>query len=308
LILEIVVPVVALILCGYGLAQTRLMPQAGVDGISNFVIYVAVPGLLFRAGARLFDGGAIDLDIWWAYFGGCAVVFTATQLLTGRWFRIGLGERALAGMGASYGNTVMLGIPLALSLYGERGVLLTSTIIAINGMLYYSLVTACIELGRGKDAHPVVIVRQTVRALLTNPVLVPMLLGLAWGAARWPLPRVAEVFLDHLGAAVGPTALFALGGSMVQFRIAGDLHQVSIIVLMKMLLHPLVVWLLGVYVFELAPVTLGVATLIAALPTGVNTFMLARQHEVAVARCGSAVLISTAVGIVTLPLVLALLT
>jgi len=186
LIVEIVIPVFALILCGYGMAHTRLMPQAGVDGISHFVIYVAVPGLLFRAGARLFGGTPIDLEIWWAYFGGCALVFPLTLLLSGRVFGIGLGERALAGMGASYGNTVMLGIPLALSLYGERGVLLTSTVIAINGMIYYSVVTACIELGKGRDAHLRVIARQTLRALLTNPVLVPMLLG--WPGARWAGP------------------------------------------------------------------------------------------------------------------------
>ena len=133
LIFEIVIPVFALVLCGYGLAHTRLMPQSGVDGLNNFVIYVAVPGLLFRAGAGLFDGSVIDLEIWFVYFGGCAVIFPLTLLLSGRLFGVGLGERAVAGMSASYGNTVMLGIPLAFSLYGEQGVLLTSTVIAING-------------------------------------------------------------------------------------------------------------------------------------------------------------------------------
>ncbi len=304
MIFEIVIPVFALVMCGYGMAHTRLMPQAGVDGISNFVIYIAVPGLLFRAGANLFDGSAIDLDIWSAYFSGCAVVFFVTLFLSKRMFNIGLGERAVAGMGGSYGNTVMLGIPLALSLYGEHGVLLASTVIAINGMIYYSLVTTLIEVGKGQDANMAVIFKRTLFALLTNPVVVPMACGVAWGASGWPLPNVLEVFLNHLGAAVGPTALFALGGSMVQFRIAGDLQQVSFILVMKMIAHPLAVWCLGFYVFELAPVTLGVATLLAALPTGVNTFMLARQHNVLVARAGSAVLLSTGIGVVSLPLVL----
>ncbi len=307
MIFEIVIPVFALVLCGYGLAHTRLMPLAGVDGLNNFVIYVAVPGLLFRAGARLFDGSVIDLDIWLAYFGGGAVIFLLSLWMSGRLFGIGLGERAVAGMSASYGNTVMLGIPLAFSFYGEQGVLLTSTVIAINGMIYYAVVTALIEIGKGQGAHWAVIFRRTLFALVTNPVLVPMLLGLAWGASGWPLPGVAVAFLDYLSAAVGPTALFALGGGMVQFRIAGDLHQVSLILILKLIAHPLAVWSLGYYVFDVAPVTLGVATLLAALPTGVNAFMLARQHEVFIARAGSTVLISTALGIVSLPVVLALL-
>ncbi len=306
MIFEIVIPVFALVLCGYCLAHTRLMPQAGIDGISHFVIYVAVPGLLFRAGARLFDGTVIDLDIWLAYFGGCAVVFPLTLWLSGRLFGTALGESAVAGMSASYGNTVMLGIPLAMSLFGEQGVLLTSTVIAINGMIYYALVTTLVELGKGRDAHIAVIFKRTLRALITNPVLLPMLLGLAWGASGWVLPGVVDAFVNQLSAAVGPTALFALGGSMVQFRIAGDLHQVSLILFMKMIAHPIAVWCLGRYVFELTPVTLGVATLLAALPSGVNAFLLARQYDVFVARAGSCVLISTALGIITLPLVLAL--
>jgi predicted permease len=72
-------------------------------------------------------------------------------------------------------------------------------------------------------------------------------------------------------------------------------------------LQPLCVWLLARFVFDLQPIWVAVATLAAALPTGANFYMMAQRYDVFLQRATSTVLVSTALSIVTLSMLLALL-
>ena len=107
------------------------------------------------------------------------------------------------------------------------------------------------------------------------------------------------------GRGAVPCALFALGATMAGYRIAGDLKDSVAITALKLGLHPLLVWLLATEVFAVSPLHTAVATIVAALPVGVNVFILARAYDTYVRRSASAVLISTALSVLTTGLVLA---
>ena len=129
--------------------------------------------------------------------------------------------------------------------------------------------------------------------------------GLVWSLAGPPLPDLLDRFLDLLGRGAVPCALFALGATMTGYRIAGDLKDSAAIVALKLGLHPLIVWLVATQIFALSPLHTAVATIVASLPVGVNVFILARAYDTYVRRSASAVLISTALSVVTTGLVLA---
>lgn len=309
-VLSIVLPVFGVILAGYLVARTRLFDEAAVRGLSAFVFWIAIPALLFRTLARgAVDQGA-DFSIAYAYFLACLLQFLLTLALGRLAFgRTGV-EAALMAMGAVFSNTVMLGIPLIYTAFGEAGVAAIMLIIAFHSTILIPMATIAVEIARGTAGEGAgggmaAILPKTLGSLLRNPVVLALAAGLVWSLAGLPLPGLLDRFLDLLGRGAVPCALFALGATMAGYRIAGDLKDSVAITALKLGLHPLLVWLLATEVFAVSPLHTAVATIVAALPVGVNVFILARAYDTYVRRSASAVLISTALSVLTTGLVLA---
>ena len=307
LILEIVVPIFGLVVLGYLLARTPLLTVEGTKGLSQFVFYCAIPALLFRAGTRLFTAEPLEPGLLVAFFGGGLTIQLGIMLWLWKVRGRSLPEATMAGLCAAFTNTVMLGLPLAYSLFGDRGLLLTSSVIAANGLIYHTLTTTLIELGQGKGSSPLGNVLSGLAALVRNPILMGMAIGIVWGAVGIPIPAPAAKMIDLLAAAAPPVALFALGASLVQFKLAGDLGELAWITMVKLIVSPALVGTIGYFVAGLTGDTLALAILLASTPVGINPFLIATRYGVYVQRCGSAVLVTTGFSILSLTVLIALL-
>jgi len=107
-----------------------------------------------------------------------------------------------------------------------------------------------------------------------------------------------------LGATAAPCALFAMGGTLRQHRISGNRVEISSLVAIKLLLHPLLVWILGTWVFTMAPLWTHVAVVMAALPAGVTTYLFAQRYQASIPTAISTVFLSTLLSILSLSLLL----
>jgi len=305
---ETVLPIFGLVLCGYLVARARLLSEEGLRGLTGFVFYVAIPALLFRIMAASDLPRTADLGVLLAYFGGGVAVFALAAALGRAAFKLGLPELAVMGMGTAFSNAVMLGIPVVLTVFGEPGLVPLTLIITFQAAVLFPLTAVLIEVGRGGEGGIGRVAGATARSLAGNPVILAILAGVAFGATGLGVPTPFQTFLKLLAGAAAPCALFALGGSLAAFNIAGDLKQSASVVLLKLFLHPLLVWLLARYVFELTPLWTAVATVTAAMPCGANVFVFARQYDVFVNRTAAALLISTALSVVTVAALIASLT
>jgi malonate transporter len=306
-VIEVVVPVFGLIACGYLLARTPLLSAEGLRGLTNFVFYVAIPALLFRTLGRGLPGDTLDLSIIYAYFGGCAVLYALTMAVGRFAFGIGFVEQALFGMGAVFSNTVMLGIPLVFTAFGEAGMAPITLIVAFHSVLLIGSTTILVEFGRNDGEGVGASVLASLLALVKNPVIVALIVGVGWGVLSLPIPPVLDRFVALLSGAAAPCALAALGASLVQFKLGGDLRESAVLSLLKLVVHPVIVWLFATYLFPMDPVWRAVAVIVAALPVGANVFVLAQKYDIYVARSASGVLITTVVSVFTVGLLIALL-
>lgn len=304
-VLQIVIPIFALILCGWGFARGGLLPAGGARAVGVFVFSLAIPALLFRAMAR----GLPELDQAWgllaAYYGGTCLIFLGAELLGRRPFGIGAAERAVMGMSAGFSNVVVIGLPLIALAYGPDGLVPAVLIIAFHAPSLITGTTLLVEVAQGHGEGGLRVARATFGSLVRNPIVVGVLAGVVWGALGLGIPAPLGRFLDLLAGAAAPAALFALGASLVEFRIRGALRESLTVVVMKLALHPLLVWLLAL-VFGLPPLWTAIAVLCAGLPTGVNAFLLAQRHDVYVQRSATEVLVSTLASVVTLSILLSL--
>jgi predicted permease len=245
----------------------------------------------------------VDLTIMLAYYAAALTVYAialATGLLL---FRLPLQEAALFGMGSTFSNSVLLGIPLVFLAFEEQGVLPLMLIISVHPLILITVSTILIEVGRGsagaERTNWAAIGLAAVLSLLKNPIIVGMLVGVLYGLTGFGFHPIAERFIEFLGRAAAPCALFALGASLTRYRIAGDLPQVGVMAAFKLLLMPTLVWVSTHYVFPIEPLWGAIATINAAMASGANVFVLASRYDIFVARAASLVLISTALAAIS---------
>jgi malonate transporter and related proteins len=306
-ILDLILPIFGFIVLGYALGRSPILGGDSAKGLSQFVFYCAIPALLFRAGSRVFGTEALSANLLIAFYSAGVGLHLGLSLWLWRVRGRPLAEAALAGMTSVFTNTVMLGLPLAQALYGDRGLLLASSVIAINGMLYYSLTTTLIELGRGEGGSAWRQVLGGLKGLTRNPILIAMAAGLGWGALGWSIPGPAARMIDLLAAAAAPVALVSLGATLSQFKLAGDLVEAGWLTALKLAAYPALAGGIGHFILGMEGDMLAITILLAALPCGVNPFLLARRYDIYVQRCGSAILLTTVFGILTLSLLIAVL-
>jgi hypothetical protein len=311
IIVTSVLPLFSVILIGFGAGRLRIVDEAGVRTLVTFVFCFAMPALIFRLMAT---GDVMAVEGWpvvLAYFTAQLPIFLGGLMIGGWLFRQSMSEMVIQAFGSSFSNGVLLGLPLVLSLHGERagvpGLLIIMLDIAI-----FSAVTLLLEIARvegGAEPAPGVRRRLGVLALsvLRNPLIAASVLGVAFGLTALPLPGALDKTLSFLGQAGPPAGLFALGATLGQRRLGGQAGPVGAMIVLKLLLHPLLAWVVATRLFVLDPVAAHVALLFAAGPVGANVYVFAAHYRAAVATSATAILLSTAASLFTLSLLTLLL-
>ena len=173
-------------------------------------------------------------------------------------------------------------------------------ILGFHSALLFTLTTVVAEVGAGVGVPVPRLLRNVGTGLVTNPILWGIGGGLVLNFLALPLPDVLDQLAAMLGGAALPTALFALGANLSRFRLTRTLRESLALTALKTLVQPALIYVLGAYVFVLAPVSLAVAVTMAALPTGINAYLFGARYDAAIPEATSTILISTLVSVLTL--------
>jgi predicted permease len=303
-IVEIIAPIFGIVLVGWLAARLRAFDEAATRGLSLFAFNFAIPVMLLRTLARAELPEHPEWGLVLAYFSGAMAIF-ATGAGSGRWIFRRLGAApAIFGITAAFSNTIILGIPIVLRAFGENAAVPLSLIVAFHSAVMFTLTTVLAEIGAGGAPHWHGTLLNVGRGLAANPILWGIAGGLASNLMNLPLPTVLDQFASTLGSAALPAALFALGANLSRFRLAHTLREAAVLTMLKIVLQPLLVYVLAAHVFGLSPLSQAVLVTIAALPTGINAYLFAARYEAAVPEATSTILVSTLASTVTLGLLL----
>jgi|TARA_B100000315_G_scaffold36550_1_gene31246 predicted permease len=300
-VLDVIFPIFGLLMVGYITVMLGWFDRSAIRGLTRFVFDFAVPMLLLRTVST----AQLPEDIPWnflaSYYLATMLVLFSGLVLTRIIYRITFSEQVVSAFSCSFSNTVLLGIPLVLLAFGDQGALPLFIIIGTHGFVMFPLFTIMMEIGQIGKAPVKTLLVKTSYGLITNPLVIGLLGGLGCnllGITLWkPLDEIAKL----LGNAVTPGALFALGATLAGFRKKIQWKELPMVVLMKIIVHPLLVWLLAVIVFSLTEtIWIQVLVILAALPTGVNPFLFASRYNAGQLLSSGTVFISTFISIFTL--------
>lgn len=304
--LAIVAPVFVLILLGYLAVRTRFVSEGTQKGLAEFAFSMATPALLFRTIATGKPLDVSPLTLWAVYFSTLALVWAASTLWTRHVLRRPAIDAASIAMTSTYGNVVMLGIPLCLATFGEAAAAPMAIILSIHTPFLWSIGTLHHQLATRAGGPPVDVFVGILKDLARNPLIVAIVAGGLWRLSGLGLAPLVDRVLALLGQAAIPASLITLGMSLAAFAIKGQGATLASVIGLKLLLMPALAAALAL-ALDLPPVAAGVAILFAAMPAGANAYLFAAKVERAVNSASGAVALGTILAALTASALVAIL-
>jgi len=297
-ILSVTLPFFALIFFGYLAARRNWVPTAAVPAFNGFLLYFAVPAMLFRFAANTPFREITNATYFAAWsLAGLAILVSVTW--TARQF-LGSSQRdaAFFGLTAAISNAGFLGVPMLVALLGERAAAAVILAIVADLVIVGSAGLALAEAGGATKQGWREDVRDGVRRILVNPFIISMILGAAFSGLEWKLPTPGTEIVKLLADAAGPCALFAIGVSLVRPDANLRSPTLALPIVAKLVLHPAMVWL-TMHLFGIDAFTTTVAVLAAALPSAGWVFIFAVRYEADAGRVSATILLTTALAFAT---------
>jgi predicted permease len=308
-ILSVTVPFFALVLCGYLAARQHILPESAVPGLNAFVLYFALPCMLFRFGQNtaLFD--LLNPAVLGVYV-LCALLMVAFTVSVTWSAEVHLKDAAFGALVAAFPNTGFMGVPLLVALFGPAAA--GPVICTVLADLFVTS-SLCIALAQMHDASgqgPRAAAWRALRGTLSNPLPWSIALGAVFSVAGWQLAGPPDIVVRMLADAASPVALFTIGA--VLWRAGQHAHTRTPprlyvpVALIKLFLHPLLVFFAAGAARQLgAPLStlqITVLTLAAALPSASNVSLLAERYGADNGRVARIIMSSTVVAFVSFSL------
>lgn len=312
-VLFVTFPFFALVLAGFVAARQRLLPLDAIPGLNSFVLYFALPAMLYRFGSTTPIAQLLDVAVAGVY-ALCALVMVGFALVMTFSHRIRWNDASMGALVAAFPNTGFMGVPLLAALLGPESVGPVIVVIVVDMLLTSSLCIALSRMDQGEGGAWVA-AGKALKGVLTNPMPWAIMLGAMASAVEFSLPGPIEKTVWLLADAASPVALFTIGAVLARSQMQAD-HPMPWsdyvpVAMMKLLLHPILVLLVGSVAIQmgvnLSPFALTVMVLVAALPSASNVSLLAERFGADNGRIARIILVSTALAFLTFSGAVALL-
>jgi malonate transporter len=317
-ILAITFPFFALVLCGYLAAHWRAIPLDVIPGLNVFVLFFALPCMLYQFASTTPIVRLLDVGISVTYL-LCALTMVALTIATTRSRSVGWSNASFGALVASFPNSAFMGVPLLVALLGAKAAGPAIVSLAVDMVLTSSLCIALSQLDAVSEQGAGRAVVQVMRGMLTNPLPWAILLGCVSSATGLQLPHPAMRAVEMLAQAASPAALFTIGAVLTRPRLPapgslpgqGSKQDAPKLAFYKLIVHPALIFVIGRLLIAIGmpldAFSLSVLVLVAAMPSANNVPILAERFGADMGRVARVVLLTTAFAFVTIPATVAVL-
>lgn len=298
---ETIAFVFGLVGLGYAAGWARLLrPQVG-EALTEFAATIAVPTLIFRTMAGLDFHGAAPWALWSTYFLAIPPVWIAAHLVITRGFGREMEAGVVGGVAACFSNMLLIGIPLMVGAYGQPGLEVVALLLSVHLPVMMAASIILFEWARRdkeRSLDPLRMLRDFVRNLLSNAIIIGIIAGLLWQVSGLPMPGLMVRFVDAFAGLAVTVALFSMGLSLRRFGISGNVRPAFVLAGLKLIMLPAVA--LGFALLApLPPLTAKALVVVAALPTGINPYLIASRFGTGQVLASNTLTISTGLAVLT---------
>ncbi len=297
-LLDVILPVFLVIGFGYVAVWRGYFPVSGVDGVLRFAQSFAVPCLLFHAIANLDLSASFDALLLFSFYSGAAICFALGIFGARLFFKRDWEDCIAIGFCCLFSNSVLLGLPISERAYGADQLTGNYMIIAIHSPFCYGLGITVMEIARNRGQSGLKLARSISRSMFHNPLVIGIIAGFAVNFSGLTIPSVVDDALSLIVRAALPSALFALGGVLVQYKPEGDMKAIAMVCFIALMVHPALVWLMGTSL-SVPSELFRSGVLTASMAPGFNAYIFANMYGRSKRIAASSVLIATGSSIMT---------
>lgn len=298
ILISVILPVFLVIAAGYLVRRLGWFQDAAIDGLMQFAQGFAIPLLLFRAASTLDLGQSFDAPVLISFFTGAFAGFFSALFLSRYAFGRAWEDAVVFGFTGMFSNSLLLGLSITERAYGAEALAANYAIIALHSPILYGLGVTVMEMVKNRGGSPLKTFVNVLKGMAKTPLVVGLMCGFAVNLAGVTLPLVLTDAIDMIARAGLPAALFALGGVLYRYRPDGDMRLVMLLCAISLILHPAISYALGLW-FDLSTNALRSVVITSAMGPGVNAYIFANMYGVGKRVSASAVLIGTALTVLT---------
>ncbi|UJW85137.1 AEC family transporter [Devosia sp. SL43] len=299
-IINVILPIFALMGLGYGAVRFRLFPADGIKSLIAFVNNFATPCLLFHSLVTSDFRAAFNLAIIGPFYVGAIICFVLGIVIAMKVFGNRPGEAVSVGFSGTFTNTVLVGLPIMTRAYGQESLATTLSIIGLHGAILLTLGMVTMELMRRDGAPLGKTLLTAVKRVGSNPLIWGIAAGMIGYFAGLQLIEPAEAFLTMMASAVVPAALFGIGGALNEFKLSDNWKQALVASVIKLIVHPALCYVLMIWVLRVPMDIARYGILLSAMPAGVNVYVFATYYNRGVSVATNTILIATVASAATI--------
>lgn len=308
----LVLPFFGLIFLGYLTARFSRNPAGEGAGdamgwLNTFIIYLALPALFFKLVSRTPIEQLTRFDFVFASIGATYTIFVLVFVAGYFIRRNSLAESTVQGLAGAYGNIGYMGPGLALLALGEPAAVPVALIFCFENVLHFMVAPAMMAVAGGEKSSAGKLVLGIARKILLHPFILSTIAGVIAASVSFQPPLPVQRLIDYLAQAAAPCALFAMGVTLALRPLKRIPAEIGHIVPAKLILHPVLMYLVLSFVGNFEPVWVQTAVLLASLPTATNVFVIGQQYGVWQERASATILITTVLSVATVTALLYLI-
>ncbi len=298
-VVGLVLPFFGLIFIGFLVARITRQPLEALGWMNTFIVYVALPALFFQLLARTpFE----QLTEWRFIFGSVFSTYTIFSIMF-VWSVFGsrgeIAQSTIKALAAAYGNIGYMGPGLALLAFGEQAAVPVALIFCFENIMHFAIAPMMMALSGDDKTSPWRLILGVIRKIVLHPFIIATALGVGAAYLGFHPPQPVDRLLEYLSRAAAPCALFAMGVTLALRPLNRVPHELASIAALKLILHPLLCYVVLSWIGNFSEIWVFSAVLLAALPTATNVFVIAQQYGVWVQRASASVLITTCLSVLT---------
>ena len=278
-IITTILGVFSYVLIGYVLKKIRIIPQQIEKGFSFLSFNLLLPIALITNFWLITFPNVLITKLLISFFGAGIIVFLLSFFISKKFYNFKIDDCALFGLGACFGNSVALGIPLMYSILGPINAMPYMILVLFHGIIHFTYTTLIIESYRNRQHSNIKKVIKTVLGLAQNIVLAGMFIGLALNYFNITFPEILKNIMLPISKIALPTILVSMGIGLGGFKLSSDLSYSFILTILKNFIHPLIAFILAKYLLLMPPLLIFIVTMAAALPSGTQTYYFSYRYN-----------------------------
>lgn len=271
--LNVVLPLFLTMALGYFLKLIGMFDKKLLDSMNNLVFKAFLPVLLFNNIYKTNLEGALNVKLLSFAFLAVICIFLIVTFLVPLMEKDNR-KRGVMIQGMFRSNFVIFGLTVASAMYDENTVGIIAILVGIIIPTFNILAVVCLEMFRGGKLN----VKQLIKGVITNPLIIASVIGIAFLYLRIKLPTAVENSVNDIAKIATPLSLILLGGSFAFKDVKKYLKPMIIIVIGRLVVVPGIVIPISVLAGFRNIDLLGLL-LIFASPTAVSSFTMAQKMD-----------------------------